>query len=628
MNFGSGGGAGVGSNLSRALGGTGAGGDEMVALLTETRGAPLARELLESVVSEGWEVREVERGPSGMRYTASACVLRGTRSYLLDRALQPDPDPSRLLSRHASACPVGYRGSSLRNWCCRGGWSDGLDAGVGVSFASNDTQGGCDCAVTAPGLFPGGRGGGVVRIRADGRVKILGRVSAEGESTFCNGDTRTELPRRQSFSLGGGGAGGSLSIEAMTIEGTGSVSASGGQAVADCPVTRSGGGGAGGRVALVTTVRDSDSVRRPVDDRLDVQSAGGNSDGCSAGAAGTIWYGWNGTLSIHNRRGSGDAVDSSTMPSAFTPIPSTASTGRVTGGGGGDGGAWRWNSSELDIVVEGGASLLWAREEGMIQVAVRHLWVTDRSFVSADPSMTEPSSANISARSLTISNGAVLGCLPCARSVDAQNGLPGCRIAAGEASGEPLQSQRGIVHCPPVAAVAVEDLRVVSGGQVLAVMLNVSAGRQFVVDASSKISTPDYVTDSDLAIEAPLVQIAGLVHASSIQVRGMEVLVTQMGELSSEAMGSGGGLGPSAGESHNMGGGGGGHGGRGAQGCHLSASGGDALVTDDVAGPWRFGSGGGHGGGNSKSRGGRGGGAHKNSSGKPHSRRESDSRWC
>jgi len=597
--YGSGGGAGGWTNVSiGSLGAAAAGGDAMLALLTETRGAPLDRKPLVSAVPDGWEVREVERGPWGVRVTESACVLRGTRSYLLDRAQQPAPHPSRPLSRHGSACPAGYRGSSLRNWCCRGGWGAGVGAGVGGDFANNQTVGGCDCALATPGLFAGGRGGGVVRIRADGRVKNLGRVSARGESTFCQGDSLTHLPRRQSFALGGGGAGGSLSIEALTIEGNGFFIASGGDVIADCADTRSGGGGAGGRVALVTTERES--TRRTVEDSLHVNAAGGSSDGCSAGAAGTIWFAGNGTLFVDNRRGTknGD-IYSGVMVSAPTPFPSS-------GGGGGNGGAWRWNSSELDVVVQGGATLLWCTQAGARPpVAVRHLWLTDMSFVSASPNTN---AALISAHSVTVSSGAVLGCLECGASVDVQNGLPGCSTNAADTSGEALPQQRGIVACPPTAVAATDYVRVVSGGKVLGVSLNVSAGQQLVVDASSKMSTPDYLAESNLLVQAPLIRIAGILHSSTIQVVGARVLVAQTGELSGEAMGSGGALGPSAGTSHPMGGGGGGHGGRGAQGCYLASTGGDAFVTDDVSCPWRFGSGGGHGGGNSRSRGGRGGG--------------------
>ena len=607
--YGSGGGAGGGTNVSVVTAGTAAaGGEAMLALLSETRGAPLDREPLTSVMPDAWEVREVERGPSGVRVTESACVLRGTRSYLFDRAHQPDPDPTRLLSRHGSACPAGYRGSSLRNWCCRGGWGAGVGAGVGGHWGTNETVGGCDCALVTPGLFAGGRGGGVVRIRADGRVKHFGRVSARGESTYCQGDTRTHLARRQSFALGGGGAGGSLSIEALTIEGDGSVIASGGDVIADCADTRSGGGGAGGRVALVTTERES--TRRAVEDRLDVDASGGSSDGCAAGAAGTIWVAWNGTLLVDNRRGiTNGGMYSGVMPSAPTPFPSRGTVAAVTGGGGGNGGAWRWNSSELDVVVQGGATLLWGAEDGgKPPVPVRHLWLTDRSFVGAAANTDNAAASVISVHSVTVSSGAVLGCLQCAASVDVQNGLPGCSSRGADSSGEARPPQRGIVACPATAVAAADYLRVVSGGKVLGVSLNVTAGQQLVVDATGTISTADYLAASDLLIQSPYIRIAGLLHSSTIQVVGARVLVAQTGEVSGEAMGSGGALGPSAGASHRMGGGGGGHGGRGAQGCYLAAEGGDAFVSDDVASPWRFGSGGGHGGGNSRARGGRGGG--------------------
>ncbi len=40
-----------------------------------------------------------------------------------------------------------------------------------------------------------------VRIRADGRVKNFGRVSGVGESTFCEGASRSEQPLRESFAV-------------------------------------------------------------------------------------------------------------------------------------------------------------------------------------------------------------------------------------------------------------------------------------------------------------------------------------------------------------------------------------------------------------------------------------------
>jgi hypothetical protein len=177
QDYGSGGGSGGGTNASSAAGGSpSSGGPPMLTLLTETRGMPLTRGPLTSLLPEGWEVREVERGPSGVRLKWSPCLIRGTRSYLLDRAGQPAPDPTRPLSVHGSACPAGYRGSSLRNWCCRGGWGGsaggggvgrGVDSNSTVSSESNSTVSsvaGCDCAVVKAGAFAGGRGGGVVPI--------------------------------------------------------------------------------------------------------------------------------------------------------------------------------------------------------------------------------------------------------------------------------------------------------------------------------------------------------------------------------------------------------------------------------------------------------------------------------
>ena len=270
---------------------------------------------------------------------------------------------------------------------------------------------------------------------------------------------------------------------------------------------------------------------------------------------------------------------------------------------------------------------MWATQNGSKpQPAVRHLWLSGRSFVSVPPPPTGTSAsgsgssadsvhtvslaalATISAQTVTVSSGAVLGCLPCPRSVDVQNGLPGCSVGGADTTAVAPPPLRGILQCPPTLVTAKDYLRMVSGGQALGVLLNLTAGNQITVDASAKVSTSDYLAESEVVLEAALIRIGGLVRASTVQLLARTVLVAETGEVSAEAMGSGGGLGPSAGETHPMGGGGGGYGGRGAQGCFLGSRGGEVLVTDDVASPWRFGSGGGHGGGNSKARGGRGGG--------------------
>ncbi|MCA9514046.1 MAG: hypothetical protein KC635_03815, partial [Myxococcales bacterium] len=83
--------------------------------------------------------------------------------------------------------------------------------------------------------YPGGDGGGVVMIDVTGAVVIDGAVRANGQDMNINSSYR-----------GGGGAGGSVLIEADTIGGTGVVTAAGGEGHTSYAT-----GGGGGRVALL-----------------------------------------------------------------------------------------------------------------------------------------------------------------------------------------------------------------------------------------------------------------------------------------------------------------------------------------------------------------------------------------
>ena len=125
-----------------------------------------------------------------------------------------------------------------------GGGGYGGAGGPGVSGVGGGTYG-----ISNAPVWPGsggasgwdsraGNGGGAVRIMADSRVTIDGLVSASGDNTLDHG---------------GGGSGGSIWIECMTLTGatTGVVRANGGTGL--CPANGSqytGGGGGGGRIAF------------------------------------------------------------------------------------------------------------------------------------------------------------------------------------------------------------------------------------------------------------------------------------------------------------------------------------------------------------------------------------------
>jgi len=120
----------------------------------------------------------------------------------------------------------------------------------------------------------GGRGGGVVRLRVDGILRLDGAVRADGGTGSVGGSACGTHGA-------GGGAGGSVWLEAARIEGAGRVSARGG-AGGDGPDV-DGSGGGGGRVAL--------HIGELAFDLGAVSAAGGphpSLDGDWSGGAGTV----------------------------------------------------------------------------------------------------------------------------------------------------------------------------------------------------------------------------------------------------------------------------------------------------------------------------------------------------
>ncbi len=89
----------------------------------------------------------------------------------------------------------------------------------------------------------GGAGGGAIRITATGSVVVNGKISANGLDGQASGATS-----------GGGGAGGSVWIEADSLSGSGLIEARGGSAA---DVQYQGGGGGGGRVVVLCTASNT-----------------------------------------------------------------------------------------------------------------------------------------------------------------------------------------------------------------------------------------------------------------------------------------------------------------------------------------------------------------------------------
>jgi hypothetical protein len=114
-------------------------------------------------------------------------------------------------------------------------------------------------------LYPGGPGGGVVRLDVNGLLQLDGSIDADGE--------------RPSSSVAGGGSGGSVWLTVNALGGSGRVSANGGSASGPA-----GGGGSGGRIAVTWSESTFTGTMR---------AAGGT--GYQNGAAGTIYTRVNGS---------------------------------------------------------------------------------------------------------------------------------------------------------------------------------------------------------------------------------------------------------------------------------------------------------------------------------------------
>lgn len=77
----------------------------------------------------------------------------------------------------------------------------------------------------------------MIRLTATGEIKIIGNVTADGLRSATNG---------------GGGAGGSVVIQAGTVSGTGLITVNGGNGT----TSYSSGAGGGGRIAVTATVHN------------------------------------------------------------------------------------------------------------------------------------------------------------------------------------------------------------------------------------------------------------------------------------------------------------------------------------------------------------------------------------
>ena len=125
-----------------------------------------------------------------------------------------------------------------------GQWESAANPNVyGDAYSPTDL--GSGGAAASWSSFQGGAGGGAIRLEASGTVTVDGTISADGE----------DVPEYYSV---GAGAGGSVFILAHALDGSGRVSADGGQAD---PMEAVGGAGGGGRVVVaVAEVAGSGSM--------------------------------------------------------------------------------------------------------------------------------------------------------------------------------------------------------------------------------------------------------------------------------------------------------------------------------------------------------------------------------
>ncbi|ACL03932.1 hypothetical protein Dalk_2239 [Desulfatibacillum aliphaticivorans] len=155
-----------------------------------------------------------------------------------------------------------------------GGAGHGGTGGKGSSNAAGGCEYGSLMAPETPGsgggyntsyASAGGTGGGVIKLVVDGIFILDGAIT-------CNGTVGLSM----GSGAGGGGSGGSIWIDANTLDGEGSISANGGPG---SDAYYGGGGGSGGRIAVYYT-HDTSSVS--------MQAYGGWSE-VQYGGAGTVF---------------------------------------------------------------------------------------------------------------------------------------------------------------------------------------------------------------------------------------------------------------------------------------------------------------------------------------------------
>ncbi len=211
-----------------------------------------------------------------------------------------DPDGNiKLDARGYSALSGPGHGDGNAGDTSCGGAGYGGPGGMGDNFFGGNTYGSSTAPVSlgsGGGGTGGGTGGGAVRITVGGTLTVNGLISTGGK-------------QGSSFDNSGGGSGGSIFLSTNILQGTGIVTAPGGNGY------DRGGGGGGGRVAFyaVTNTFPVANVRVP----------GGTSNRRNGGV-GTIFYGLSypisGKITLQGRAGNNALVTFEVHPLDGSPV--------------------------------------------------------------------------------------------------------------------------------------------------------------------------------------------------------------------------------------------------------------------------------------------------------------------
>gem|GEM_PF-6462551 len=200
------------------------------------------------VVADGSNLEVLIDGTQIFSVTDSALTAGTIALYTCDNAEAYFSDAQVSPPTRASIFAGGSHGG-------RGGGADGTNVAYGSIFDPRDPGAG-------GGEFRASHGGGVIRVSAAGQAVIDGSIVASG---------------RGDFSLRSSSAGGAIRLDGAVIKGTGTIDASGGDALIPYAA------GGGGRIALYGGTIDEGLIARTL-------AAGGDADTAEhRGAAGTIF---------------------------------------------------------------------------------------------------------------------------------------------------------------------------------------------------------------------------------------------------------------------------------------------------------------------------------------------------